>query len=90
MIEVPIIDDTAEQAWEAEWRQYHLRLAMGRIRTEFNAKDVSAFEMYAAEGRDTSAVASTLGVSVDQVYQAKSRIMRRLKAIIAEQTADEG
>ena len=76
--------------WEAEWRQYHLRLAMTRIRAEFNAQDVAAFEAYAAGDRAAADVASSLGLSVDQVYQAKSRILRRLKAVIAEQTADEG
>jgi RNA polymerase sigma factor (sigma-70 family) len=88
--DVAVVDDVVERSWEAEWRQYHLRLAMNRIRGEFNAKDVAAFEMYAAESKDAKAVASHLDLSIDQVYQAKSRIMRRLKAIIAEQTADEG
>ena len=88
--EVAVEDEAAEKTWEAEWRQYHLRLAMARIRAEFNGNDVTAFEMYAAENRAVTEVASSLGMSVDQVYQAKSRIMRRLKALIAEQTADEG
>jgi RNA polymerase sigma-70 factor, ECF subfamily len=79
-----------ERSWEAEWRQYHLRLAMARIRAEFNAQDVAAFEAYAAASQAAGEVASKLGLSVDQVYQAKSRILRRLKALIAEQTADEG
>ena len=63
---------------------------MIRVRAEFNAQDVAAFEAYAAGDRPATVVASSLGMSVDQVYQAKSRILRRLKAVIAEQTADEG
>ena len=63
---------------------------MARIRGEFNAQDVAAFESYAAGDKSAAVVASGLGLSVDQVYQAKSRILRRLKALIAEQTADEG
>jgi RNA polymerase sigma-70 factor (ECF subfamily) len=88
--DVAVSDDGVERAWEAEWRQYHLRLAMARVRSEFSAQDVAAFEAYAAGSRAASDVAATLGLSVDQVYQAKSRILRRLKAVIAEQTADEG
>lgn len=90
MPDVAVTDDLSEQLWETEWRQYHMRIAMTRVRVEFNTKDIAAFEMYAAEGRDVANVASQLGMSADQVYQAKSRIMKRLKAIIAEQTADEG
>ena len=88
--DVAVIDDAVDKSWEAEWRQYHMRLAMARIRAEFNAQDVAAFEMYAAADQAANDVASSLNLSVDQVYQAKSRILRRLKAIIAEQTADEG
>jgi RNA polymerase sigma-70 factor (ECF subfamily) len=88
--DVPVADDAVERSWEAEWRQYHMRLAMTRIRAEFNAQDVAAFEAYAAGDRAAAEVATSLGLSVDQVYQAKSRILRRLKEIIAEQTADEG
>jgi RNA polymerase sigma-70 factor (ECF subfamily) len=88
--DVAVIDDAVDRSWEAEWRQYHMRLAMSRIRSEFNAQDVAAFEMYAAGSEAAPAVAASLALSVDQVYQAKSRILRRLKAIIAEQTADEG
>lgn len=89
-LEIAAVDDGVERAWETEWRQYHLRLAMTRVRAEFNAQDVAAFEAYAAGDRPAAEVASSLGLNVDQVYQAKSRILRRLKAVIAEQTADEG
>jgi RNA polymerase sigma-70 factor (ECF subfamily) len=89
-LDVATVDEGTERSWETEWRQYHLRLAMVRIRAEFNAQDVAAFESYAAGDRPAGDVAASLGLSVDQVYQAKSRILRRLKAVIAEQTADEG
>ncbi len=82
------IDD--EQVWEEEWRKYHLRWAMRRIEAEFNELDRSAFQLYAAQGLRPIVAAKTSGISVDQVYQAKSRILKRLTQIIAEQVADEG
>lgn len=83
-------DAAFDAEWEEEWRQYHLKTAMQRIRHEFNASDVRAFELYAGEGRDPESTGRSLGLSIDQVYQAKSRIVRRLKQLIAEQVAEEG
>lgn len=83
-------DSDVEQSWESQWRQYHLERAMRTIASEFNEHDVSAFEQYAVAGVDAAHVASALGISVDQVYQAKSRITRRLSQIIAAQIQDEG
>lgn len=83
-------DPEIEKRWDAEWRQYHLRLAMRTVRAEFGERDRAAFDLYVGEGREPAAVAAELGLSVDQVYQAKSRILRRLRALIALQTAEEG
>lgn len=79
-----------EEGWERQWRQHHLRLALARIRAEFNQTDVAAFEAYVGEGRPPAQVAADMGLSVDQVYQVKSRILRRLREIVAEQAGEEG
>ncbi len=84
------VEDETEEVWETEWRQYHLRMAMKTIRTEFNAADREAFERYAVAGEDAAAVATSLSLSVDQVYQAKSRVLRRLGQVIARQVEEEG
>jgi RNA polymerase sigma-70 factor (ECF subfamily) len=83
-------DEDTEAAWEAEWRQYHLRQAMKQIGAEFNAPDRQAFQRYAVEGRDAQETAEALHLSVDQVYQSKSRIMKRLSELIDQQVQDEG
>ena len=79
-----------EVTWEAEWRQYHLRTAMKAIRTEFNPADLAAFDAYAVNGQDPATVASELGISVDSVYQAKSRVLKKLSQVIARQVEEEG
>jgi RNA polymerase sigma-70 factor (ECF subfamily) len=76
--------------WEAEWRQHHLRTAMQRVRTEFRATDLLAFDLLTRERRDARSVGAELGISVDAAYQAKSRILRRLRELVAEQVAAEG
>lgn len=79
-----------EEAWEQEWRQYHFRRAMATIEPEFSEGDRRAFTLYALEGRSVQEAAETLGISVDSVYQAKSRIVRRLSAVIEAQIGEEG
>ena len=79
-----------EAQWEAEWRQYHLRLAMRTIEAEFGPVDRMAFQRYGVEGAGVRETAESLGISLDQVYQAKSRIVRRLGELIEAQIADEG
>jgi len=83
-------DANVENDWEAQWRQYHVRQAMTTIENEFNATDVDAFERYGLLGHDPARVAADLSLGVDSVYQAKSRIMKRLSALIAQQIAEEG
>jgi len=89
-VDAAMADMHIEENWEQEWRQYHLRLAMRKIDAEFNETDRTAFELYALEGQDVSEVATVLGMSTDQVYQAKSRIKNRLTELIAQQVEEEG
>ncbi|MEM9065175.1 MAG: sigma-70 family RNA polymerase sigma factor [Planctomycetota bacterium] len=79
-----------ETSWEEEWRQYHLRRAMAHIEPEFSDLDVAAFRAYAVEQRDAKRVSDALGISLDRVYQAKSRFLKRLRERVTEQIEEEG
>lgn len=83
-------DEDVEQQWELEWREHHLRNAMRVIAAEFNDQDRQAFQWYAIEGRPVPEVSQLLGMSADAVYQAKSRILKRLSLVIEQQVAGEG
>lgn len=83
-------DPEVEKLWEDEWQQYHVRQAMGRLESEFNERDRLAFSHYVVKGLSPAETAEALDMSVDQVYQAKSRILKRLGHMIAEQVKDEG
>lgn len=83
-------DQKVEEVWETEWRRYHLRQAMRSVEVEFSGKDLAAFQAYAVDGKDPQTTAETLGISTNQVYQAKSRILKRLGELIECQVADEG
>ena len=83
-------DEQLEALWEAEWQRYHIRQAMSRVAAEFNEQDRMAFTHYAMQGWSAGDTANALDMSPNQVYQAKSRILKRLTGLIAEQVADEG
>lgn len=87
---VPAAESAQEEAWEQEWRQYHLRTAMRMVRAEFSESDLAAFDLYVQQQRPAEETARTLGISLDRVYQAKSRIVRRLGDVIAHQVEEEG
>jgi RNA polymerase sigma-70 factor (ECF subfamily) len=56
-----------------------VRQAMERIEPEFQLKTWQAFRRVAIEGADPKTVAAELNLSLDSVYAAKSRILRRLR-----------
>lgn len=80
----------ADEIWEADWRQYHIARAMQAIEVEFSSKDREIFAAYVGQTRSATETAEALGVSLDQVYQAKSRILARLSALVAAQIDEEG
>ncbi len=88
--EAAAADQDVESQWDSQWRQYHLRQALRIIRAEFSEADFAAFEQYAINGRTAQQTAESLSLTLDQVYQAKSRILRRLSQVIAAQVAEEG
>lgn len=86
-----VIDrDAFESMWETEWRQYHMRQAMKIVRNEFSDSDLQAFDIYGVRNEDASKTAKQLDLSIDQVYQAKSRVLKRLGQLIEAQISEEG
>lgn len=83
-------DPAADDAWEAEWRQHHLRQAMASVQREFRATDVRVFTELTQRQRPPAELAAELEVTPAAIYQIKSRILARLRRCIAEQVADEG
>jgi RNA polymerase sigma-70 factor (ECF subfamily) len=77
-----IIDDSRSdlaRRWDEEHARHIARQMMERIETEFQPKTWQAFRSLAMEGVDAERVAAELGLSLDSVYAAKSRVLRRLR-----------
>lgn len=80
--------EAPEDGLAAEWDREHdravLRHLFERLRVEFDAKTLEAFQQLAVAGRPAADVAADLGMTPGAAYVAKSRVLRRLR----EEAAD--
>ena len=60
------------------------RRVMDSVEAEFEPKTWQAFWQTVVEGKSTADAAESTGLSSASVYQAKSRVLRRLRARLAE------
>lgn len=77
-------EESVRKLWEVEERRLIWKAAMDEVRAEsrFSEVNLLAFEMIVVRGLTPEAAAEHCGISIDQAYQAKSRIMARVHAII--------
>ena len=61
-----------------------VRLVLGQVEAEFEPGTWRAFWLTTIENRKAADVATELGISAASVYQAKSRVLRRLRGRLAE------
>jgi RNA polymerase sigma factor (sigma-70 family) len=85
-------DDEADTRWDSEWERQQLQLALERLRAHY-ADNVTfaAFHAVVVLARSPEDVASELGLSRDSVYQARTRVLARLRlelAAVPEQMGD--
>lgn len=71
--------DDAEALWEKEYRDRLVGRAVEVMKAEFQPATWQAFWSLAVEGKSGAEVAAALGLSIDAVYAAKSRVLRRLR-----------
>jgi RNA polymerase sigma factor (sigma-70 family) len=71
-----------DDAWETEWEQRLFAWACGEVRRDVADVTWQAFWRTAIDDQPGKQVAAELGISVASVYQARSRIVTRLKELI--------
>jgi RNA polymerase sigma-70 factor (ECF subfamily) len=76
--ELPARDDP-DAVDEVEYREYLVRRALDLMRAEFQPATWKAFWECVTAERPAAEVAAELGLSIDSVYAAKSRVLRRLR-----------
>jgi RNA polymerase sigma-70 factor (ECF subfamily) len=69
----------ADDEWTAAFNAHVLRMALDRIRPEFPPDVWRAFERRWLDNRSAEEVAAELGMTIQAVYVAKSRVLKRLE-----------
>ena len=84
--------DTAEmdEAFESEWQRRLLGRALEAVSREVDPAVYQAFELYAVLGQPADKVARLLGTTRNAVYISKTRVLRRLRAVLARLMEEEG
>jgi RNA polymerase sigma-70 factor (ECF subfamily) len=73
-----------DELWDREYEQTLFEWAAERSRSEFQPATWSAFWKTSVQGEAAKAVAEELGMSIGAVYIARSRVVARLKGLIAD------
>jgi RNA polymerase sigma-70 factor (ECF subfamily) len=72
-------DNDLHRLWDEEHDRYVIRRLLERIESEVTPSTWQAFRRVVVEGRDEETVAAELGLSVNAVFIAKSRVLSRLR-----------
>jgi RNA polymerase sigma-70 factor (ECF subfamily) len=77
-----------DMRWEREWQLHRLRWAMQSIIGEFEPATLKAFELHVLAGQSVEETARQLELSKASVYQARSRVLKRLRERLSELDPD--
>ena len=84
------IPEETEDKFEERWRKFIYEKALQVLRQNCDNVTYMAFDLYVRKEMPVKEVARTLKISEDQVFQAKSRSLKRLKEIIYRLEKSEG
>ncbi len=82
---VSLADDfDEERVWEEEERRCMFQQAVRELRetTRFNERTIEAFEAVVLQRQPVDAVSTRLGLSPQEIYNAKNRVVEKLREIV--------
>lgn len=82
-------DADQDAVWQREHYLHRIRFAIRAIAGEVEPSTLEAFRLHALAGCSGADTAARLGISVDCVYQAKSRVIKRLRELIRAMEAED-
>ena len=80
-------EQTATGIWDTEWEQALLERCLQQARAEFEPQTFRAFEMVVREEKSPDEAAERAGITVKSVYNAKHRILNRIRELRTEYEA---
>jgi RNA polymerase sigma-70 factor (ECF subfamily) len=72
-------DSALSRLWDREHDEYVVASLMQRVLGDFEPETWQAYHRYALEGESAAQVAEALGLSLNSVLLAKSRVLKRLR-----------
>jgi len=80
--------DASRAAWDRAWLREHLAFCIKKLDSRCSDHTVRAFQLYALQEWPVEKVCETLGINANQVYLAKTRMIRRLRKEIVQLIGD--
>jgi RNA polymerase sigma-70 factor (ECF subfamily) len=89
--ETETVADAAEleQAFDLEWRRNLLARALDQVVREIDPLVYQAFELYVLHEQPAGKVAKLLGTTRNAVYISKTRVLKRLRPVVAQLVAED-
>lgn len=72
---VPNADAPADEIWEQQWREQHLRFCVQAVRGQVTETTWETFRLLVEEGLSVADVCQRLSVTQNQVYKARARML---------------
>ena len=91
LTELPAAPDRREltpELWKSEWKKHVLDQALQKLRQEEKPGEYSAFEFHVLDGKSARETAVMCSMLPEMVYLVKTRLMRRLRILMKEFSAE--
>jgi RNA polymerase sigma-70 factor (ECF subfamily) len=82
-------EEKLQAAWDAEWRENQLARALERVKVKVSERQFQMFHLFTVQGWSMAEIVRTLQVNRAQVYMAKLRVSKLVKAELAALDAGE-
>jgi len=86
----PAEEAETEAPWESAWEAQLFERAVREVASRVDAKTFEAFELYARRGVPADEVARELGIGVNSVHQAKTRVTKLVRELVDAMRDEEG
>ena len=79
-----------DSRWETQWSEHIHTRALEEARRRVDQKTFEAFQLYSQRGVPAERVGADLGIGINSVHQAKSRVLNVMRAVVDRLRAVEG
>lgn len=82
-------EEKLAETWEADWRENRLARALERVKAKVSERQYQMFHLFTVQGWSMAEIIRTLKANRAQVYMAKMRVSKLVKAELAALDAGE-